>query len=180
VTQGGRMFGWGAAEFEHLREQGRIAKIVMENRRDFGIFFGALGIYLDERIAKANTQRGDGASELIRRGRLKEPTAARAWTGKTTIEMTMGTLRTCTLSLSGALDKTLKPCAPMIDAELESDAVDGGNRRRERISFVLEDRLSGTKGYRMGPDGRALAQKEFGAAEIAEVVVAGIVHGRFE
>lgn len=172
------MFGFGETDFENQRER---AKNILENRQDFAIFFGAVGLYLDQEIEKANAgigEEGDQAG-LIRRGRIKKPAFARAFWDRTSLELNMGAVRTCTVSLSGPFDKQLKPSASVIEANLQSERGDHGNPAEERISFLLENRLSGTKAYRVGRDGRPLPQTEFGAAEIAETVVTGMMRGHF-
>jgi hypothetical protein len=155
---------------------------VVENRQEFAIFFGAVGLYLDQEIEKANAgidKAGDG-SKLIQRGRIKPPAPARAWFGNTLLELKFGAMRTCTLSLSGTLDRKLQPCASLIEAKLQSERRDQPNPAEENISFLLEKRLSGTKAYRVGPDGRPQPQMEFGAPEIAQTIVTGIVRGHFD
>ncbi len=171
------MFGLGGSDFEGMRDW---AKVVVENRLAFGIFFGAVGLYLDQEIEKANAGAGNEAARLIRRGRMKKPVPAREWFGSKSMELKMGQVRTCTLSLSGICDADLKPRASLIEADLESEENSAGDIRRERIAFVLESRLSGTVAYRAGPDGHPRPQEEFGAPEIAQTVVNGMLRGHFD
>lgn len=172
------MFGFGEADFENQRER---AKNVLENRQDFAIFFGAVGLYLDQEIERANAGIGEEGDQggLIRRGRMKKPAFARAYWDRTSFELNIGATRTCTLSLSGPFDKQLKPSASFIEASLQSQRGDRGNFAEEQVSFLLESRLSGAKAYRVGRDGRPQPQTEFGPAEIAETVVTGMVRGHF-